>query len=63
MSKLVGLQSDKWLFPMYQALKEPGWGGKIRQVSIRITDLCNLRCVMCGQWGRAAFCGMRTWGN
>lgn len=34
-------------------LKVPsdGMGGRIRQVSIRITDLCNLRCHTCGQWG------------
>lgn len=25
--------------------------GQIRQVSIRATDLCNLRCHTCGQWG------------
>jgi len=28
-----------------------GMGARIRQVSIRITDLCNLRCHTCGQWG------------
>ena len=27
------------------------WGGRIRQLSIRITDRCNLRCHTCGQWG------------
>lgn len=26
-------------------------GSKIRQVSIRLTDVCNLRCHTCGQWG------------
>jgi radical SAM protein with 4Fe4S-binding SPASM domain len=28
-----------------------GLGAGIRQVSIRVTDLCNLRCHTCGQWG------------
>lgn len=28
-----------------------GIGAGIRQVSIRITDRCNLRCHTCGQWG------------
>lgn len=28
-----------------------GQGARIRQVSFRITDLCNLRCHTCGQWG------------
>ena len=27
----------------------------IRQLSIRITDLCNLRCHTCGQWGDKGF--------
>mgnify|MGYP001554070902 CR=1 FL=1 len=29
--------------------------GKIRQVGIRITELCNLRCHTCGQWGDHGF--------
>ena len=28
-----------------------GRGAGIRQVSLRLTDLCNLRCHTCGQWG------------
>jgi len=28
-----------------------GAGSGIRQVSLRLTDLCNLRCHTCGQWG------------
>lgn len=28
-----------------------GRGAAIRQVSLRLTDLCNLRCHTCGQWG------------
>ena len=28
-----------------------GVGAKIRQVSMRLTDNCNLRCHTCGQWG------------
>lgn len=28
-----------------------GMGAGIRQVSLRLTDLCNLRCHTCGQWG------------
>lgn len=28
-----------------------GMGASIRQVSFRLTDLCNLRCHTCGQWG------------
>ncbi len=32
-----------------------GRGGRIRQVSIRITDVCNLRCHTCGQWGDSGY--------
>lgn len=28
-----------------------GMGAGIRQVSLRLTDMCNLRCHTCGQWG------------
>ncbi len=28
-----------------------GLGARIRQISVRITDRCNLRCHTCGQWG------------
>lgn len=28
-----------------------GQPDKLRQVSLRITDMCNLRCHTCGQWG------------
>ncbi|MEW6110896.1 MAG: radical SAM protein [Thermodesulfobacteriota bacterium] len=32
-----------------------GKANRIRQCSIRITDLCNLRCHTCGQWGDSGF--------
>jgi radical SAM protein with 4Fe4S-binding SPASM domain len=32
-----------------------GAANRIRQCSIRITDLCNLRCHTCGQWGDSGF--------
>ncbi|MGO9119951.1 MAG: radical SAM protein [Desulfomonilaceae bacterium] len=40
-----------------------GRAGKIRQFSVRITDLCNLRCHTCGQWGDSGFlrdCGIKA---
>ena len=40
-----------------------GAAGKIRQFSVRITDLCNLRCHTCGQWGDSGFlrnCGIKA---
>lgn len=32
-----------------------GQANRIRQCSIRITDICNLRCHTCGQWGDRGF--------
>jgi radical SAM protein with 4Fe4S-binding SPASM domain len=32
-----------------------GTANQIRQCSIRITDICNLRCHTCGQWGDRGF--------
>jgi radical SAM protein with 4Fe4S-binding SPASM domain len=54
-TKLVTLQSEKWLFNLLYPRAETGWANKIRQLSIRITDLCNLRCHTCGQWGDQGF--------
>ena len=49
--KLVAIQAEKafdaWRYPP----RRDGMAGKIRQLSLRITDLCNLRCATCGQWG------------
>lgn len=54
-NKLIKLQLEKWwLNKRYPKLAE-GQAKRIRQVSIRITDVCNLRCKMCGQWGENGF--------
>ena len=34
---------------------ENGIANRIRQCSVRITDICNLRCHTCGQWGDQGF--------
>lgn len=34
---------------------DDGTANRIRQCSIRITDVCNLRCHTCGQWGDRGF--------
>jgi radical SAM protein with 4Fe4S-binding SPASM domain len=54
-SKLVALQGEKWLFNLLYPQAQTGWARQIRQLSIRITDLCNLRCHTCGQWGDQGF--------
>ncbi len=53
--KLAALQGEKWFFNALYPTAKDGRANKIRQVSIRITDVCNLRCVMCGQWGDSGF--------
>ena len=32
-----------------------GARAKLRQISIKITNACNLRCKMCGQWGESGY--------
>ncbi len=54
-SKLVSLQGEKLLFNLLHPHARSGRARKIRQLSIRITDLCNLRCHTCGQWGDQGF--------
>ncbi len=48
------VQVDKFLRYL-SPRSEQGTGNKIRQCSIRITDVCNLRCHTCGQWGDKGF--------
>ena len=54
-AKLLKLEAEKSLFNLLYPGHRNGRAGKIRQVSIRITDLCNLRCRTCGQWGERGF--------
>ena len=53
--KLLALQAEKWMFNVRYSNRDTGQANKIRQLSIRITDVCNLRCIMCGQWGENGF--------
>jgi radical SAM protein with 4Fe4S-binding SPASM domain len=53
--RVAALEAEKWLFPLLWPRPEAGLGRGIRQVSFRITDLCNLRCHTCGQWGDQGF--------
>jgi len=53
--KLTRLQMAKWLFPLLHPHPASGKARGIHQVSIRITDVCNLRCHTCGQWGDQGF--------
>ena len=54
-SKLIKLQLEKKFFNQWHPHYKQGRAGQIRQLSIRITDICNLRCGTCGQWGPRGF--------
>lgn len=54
-ARLAALQLDKWFFSALHPRAATGQAGRIRQVGVRITDRCNLRCATCGQWGPAGF--------
>jgi radical SAM protein with 4Fe4S-binding SPASM domain len=51
---LAMIQVDKFLRNLFPRTEE-GTANHIRQCSIRITDVCNLRCHTCGQWGDSGF--------
>lgn len=48
---LVAFQTEKQFFNVLYPNRSDGYANRIRQCSFRITDMCNLRCHTCGQWG------------
>ena len=54
-TKFVRLQVEKHCLGLRPWRSRSGRAGKIRQLSIRLTDRCNLRCATCGQWGERGF--------
>jgi MoaA/NifB/PqqE/SkfB family radical SAM enzyme len=54
-SKLAASQGERWLFDHFYPPSREGRARRIRKVSLRITDICNLRCHTCGQWGDEGF--------
>lgn len=48
------IQVDKFMRNLFPRT-EDGAANRVRQCSIRITDVCNLRCHTCGQWGDSGF--------
>lgn len=48
------IQVDRFLRNL-SLVSDRGRGNRIRQLGIRITDICNLRCHTCGQWGDQGF--------
>lgn len=35
--------------------RDDGFSGPLTQISLRITNMCNLHCKMCGQWGEKGY--------
>jgi radical SAM protein with 4Fe4S-binding SPASM domain len=54
-AKLARLELEKRFFNLLHPAHRNGRAGKICQASFRITDICNLRCHTCGQWGDSGF--------
>lgn len=55
LSRLTLLQGGKRFFGILNPRSRNGLARCIRQVGIRVTDFCNLRCRTCGQWGEGGF--------
>lgn len=52
LSSFASLQIAKETFTLRHPFgAKHGRGDDVQQVSLRITDMCNLRCHTCGQWG------------
>ncbi len=54
-TKLCALQLEKNFFNQFYPNSKNGKAKRIRQLSFRITDRCNLRCRTCGQWGDSGY--------
>ena len=54
-SKLFKLEVERQFRGVVPIWNHSGRAGRIRQVSLRITDMCNLRCDTCGQWGNNGY--------
>ena len=50
-ARLITLEGEKRFAHLLNPRACDGYAGKIRTVVVRPTDLCNLRCRVCGQWG------------
>lgn len=45
----------KHLMVNYDYYLKNGEASALKQISIKITNMCNLRCKMCGQWGETGY--------
>lgn len=54
-SRLLGLEAAKLFFDFFNPQAQEGFARQIRTIVLRPTDLCNLRCRVCGQWGEHGY--------
>jgi radical SAM protein with 4Fe4S-binding SPASM domain len=54
-SKLLSLEASKIFFDFLNPQAEKGYARQIKSIVLRPTDLCNLRCRVCGQWGEHGY--------
>ncbi|MBN1995556.1 MAG: radical SAM protein [Anaerolineae bacterium] len=54
-SHVLKLQLARETFNWRHPFGADGWGDTVQQISLRPTDLCNLRCCTCGQWGEKGY--------
>ncbi|MDD2901591.1 MAG: SPASM domain-containing protein [Syntrophales bacterium] len=54
-SRLLGLEASKLFFDFLNPRAGEGYARQIRSIVLRPTDLCNLRCRVCGQWGEHGY--------
>ncbi|HEY4001959.1 MAG TPA: radical SAM protein [Candidatus Xenobia bacterium] len=48
-------EAAKHVWAPFQKAVDGRQSAHLRQVSLKITDLCNLRCKTCGQWGETGY--------
>jgi radical SAM protein with 4Fe4S-binding SPASM domain len=53
--RLISLQASKRFFDLINPRAQKGYARQIRTIVLRPTDLCNLRCRVCGQWGEQGY--------
>lgn len=54
-SRLINVEASKWFFALLNPQARKGYARQIRTIVLRPTDLCNLRCRVCGQWGEHGY--------
>ncbi len=54
-SLVGGFLHKNLLAPMRYHLGDDGHASTIKEIDLKITNLCNLRCRMCAQWGQSGY--------